>query len=74
MLSPSYIIFRIQRQEGKQCDPHETAHNEPPHQDLSCMQIQLLKELNLKQMKNFMCEQELSQGQDSSPDSALPIT
>ena len=31
MLSPSYIIWRIQR--ANSVDPDEVAHNEPPHQD-----------------------------------------
>ena len=52
MLSPSYIILRIHRLEGKQCRPWwEVALHEPPHQDLSCLQIKpftslILKELN----------------------------
>ena len=36
MLSPSYIILRTQRLEGKSVDLDEVAHYEPLHQDLYC--------------------------------------
>ena len=48
MLSPSYIILRIQRLKGNQCrssaransvDLDEVAHYEPPHENLRCLQI-----------------------------------
>ena len=40
MLSPSYIILRIQGLEGKHIvDLDEVAHYEPPHQDLRYLQI-----------------------------------
>ena len=56
MLSPSYIMLRIQRLETKRAnsiDLDEVANYEPPHQELHCLQIQLfsspvLKELNSK--------------------------
>ena len=40
-LSPSYIILRIQRLDGKLCRSRqsEVAHFEPPHQDLLSLQI-----------------------------------
>ena len=45
--SPSYIILRIQRLEANSVDLDEVAHHEPPHQDLHCLQIQLLSSLVL---------------------------
>ena len=51
MLSPSYIILGIQRLEGKQHDLDEVAHDEPPHQDLRCLQIQLFSSLVVKELK-----------------------
>ena len=51
MLSPSYVILRIQRLQGKQCrSRYEVAHHEPPHQDLHCLQIQLFSSLVLKEL------------------------
>ena len=50
MLSPSYIILSIQRLEDKRCNLDEVAHNEPPHQELRCLQIQLLSSLVLKEL------------------------
>ena len=55
MLSPSYIILRIQRLEENSVDLDEVAHYEPPQQDLRCLQIQLfslpaLIELTLKKI------------------------
>ena len=42
MLSPSYIILRIERLENaSSVDLDEVAHYEPPYQDLRCLQIQL---------------------------------
>ena len=53
MLSPSYIILRIQRPEGKinSVDVDEVANYEPPHQDLHCLQIQLFLSLVLKELR-----------------------
>ena len=45
MLSPRYIILKIQS-----VDLDEVAHNEPPHQDLRCLQIQLFSSLILKEL------------------------
>ena len=50
MLSPSYIILRIQRLEGNSLDLDEVAHYEPPHQDLRCLQIQLFSSLVVKEL------------------------
>ena len=50
------IMLRNQRLDGKHCrstntvDPYETAHHEPSHLDLQCLQIQLLLFLALKQI------------------------
>ena len=49
MVSPSFIILRIQRLEDKQCRSGEVAH-EPPHQGLYCLQIQLFLSLVLKEI------------------------
>ena len=38
---PVCDLVRIQRPEGDSIDPDEVAHNEPPHLDLSCWQMQL---------------------------------
>ena len=38
VLSPSYV-YHIET--SKSVDLDEVAHNEPPHQDLPCLQIQL---------------------------------
>ena len=46
MFSPSYFILKIQRQEGKQCNLDEVAH-----QDLRCLQIQLISSLTLKELR-----------------------
>ena len=41
---PSYIILRIKKiNRANSVDPDEVAHNEPPHLDLRCLQIQLFK-------------------------------
>ena len=52
ILSPSYIILRIQRLE--QCISSvyldEVAHDEPPHLDLRCLLIQLFSSLVLKEL------------------------
>ena len=48
LLSPNYIILRIQRLEGKHgVDLDEVAHYEPPHQHLRCLLIQLFPSLIL---------------------------
>ena len=53
MLSPSYIILRIQRLESKQCRCRWGGSLWAPHQDLRCLQIQLFLSLVLKElMKN----------------------
>ena len=49
MLSPIYIILRIQRLEGR-VDLDEVAHDEPPPQHLHCLQIQLFLSLVLKEL------------------------
>ena len=41
MFHASCKILRIQRLEGKQVDPDEVAHYEPPYLDLHCLQIQV---------------------------------
>ena len=41
MLSPSYIILRIQRLEANSVDLEKVAHYEPPCQDLCFLQIQI---------------------------------
>ena len=41
MFCQSYIILRIQREVGQSVDPDEMVHNEQPHQDLHCLQMQL---------------------------------
>ena len=43
-LSPSHITcrLRVQRPEANSIDLAEVAHDEPPHQDLYCLQIQLI--------------------------------
>ena len=53
MLSPSYVILRIQRliKRANSEDLVEVAHYEPPHQDLRCLQIQLFSSLVLKELK-----------------------
>ena len=54
MLSPSYIILKIQRLErANSVDLDEVAHYEPSHQDLRCLQIQLLWSLVLKRVKQI---------------------
>ena len=50
MLSPSYIILRIQRLEANSVDLDEVAHHEPPHQDPRCLQIHLYSSLVLKEV------------------------
>ena len=50
-LSPSFIILRIQRLEGNNVDLNEVAHQEPPQQDLRCLQIQLFSSLLLEEFR-----------------------
>ena len=50
MLSPSYIILRIQRPGGNSVDLDEVAHDESSHQDLHCLQIQLFSSVALKEL------------------------
>ena len=54
MISPSYIILRIQKLKGSSVDLDEVAHFEPPHQDLRCLQTQLFSSLVHKEL-NAMC-------------------
>ena len=56
MLSPSYVILKIQRLEGKSVDLDEVMkwHTEPPHHDLRCLQIQLYLSLILKDLANIL--------------------
>ena len=49
MLSPSNMILRIQRLEGKQCSSRGRGSYEPPHQDRRCLQMQLFSYLVLKE-------------------------
>ena len=49
----SYIILRILSIEGNSVDLDEVAHFEPPHQDLSCLQIRLLLSLILKELSSI---------------------
>ena len=51
MLSPSYILLRIQRLEGNSVDLDEVAHYEPPHKVLRCLQIQLFSLLVVKELR-----------------------
>ena len=54
ILSPSYIIFRIQRLEVNSVDLDEVAHSEPPYQDLRCSQTQLFLSLVLKELRQLL--------------------
>ena len=47
MLSPSYIILRIQRLESR-ANSGDLDNNEPPHQDLRFLQVQLISSLVVK--------------------------
>ena len=40
-------MLKIQRLDANKVDLDEVAHNEPPHQDLRCLQIQLFSPLIL---------------------------
>ena len=53
MLSPSYNILRLHRIEGNSVNLDEVAHNEPPHQDLRCLQIQLFSSPVLKELRDL---------------------
>ena len=50
MLSPSYIKSRTRGQTERSRGGGSLAHDEPPHQDLSCLQIQLFSSLVLNQL------------------------
>ena len=50
MLSSSYIILRFQDQRANSVDLDEVAHDEPPHQDLRCLQTQLFSSLIVKEL------------------------
>ena len=52
MLSPSYIILRIQRLRANSVDLDEMAHYVSPHQNLRCLQIWLFLCLVLKEFIN----------------------
>ena len=54
LLSPSYIVLRNQRLEGKQVDLDEVAHFEPPHLDLCCLQIPLFSSPVLEELRHFV--------------------
>ena len=56
MLSPSYIILRIQTLEANSVDLDEVAHDEPPHQELRCLQIQLFSSPVVKELIPFYAE------------------
>ena len=45
----SYLEFKEER--ANSLDLDEVAHDEPPHQDLRCLQIQLFSTLVLKGLK-----------------------
>ena len=52
MSSPSYIIIGDSKTRGRNSvDLDEVAHYEPPHQDLHCLQIQLILSLVLKEVR-----------------------
>ena len=51
MFSPSYIMLRFQRLDGKQCRTDEVAHYEPSNQDLHCLQIQLFSSQVVKKLR-----------------------
>ena len=38
----NFILLKNQRLAGKHCTPDETAHYDPSHLDLQCLQIQLV--------------------------------
>ena len=52
VLSPSYIILKIQRLDNKHVDLDDVAHHEPHHQNLCCLQIQLFSSLILRELKD----------------------
>ena len=52
MLNPSLIILRIQILESNSVYLDEVAHNEPPHQDIRCLQIQIFSSLVVKDLKD----------------------
>ena len=52
MLSPSYVILRIQRLKGNSVDLDEVACYEPPHQDLHCLLIELFSSLVIKELSD----------------------
>ena len=43
-------MLRIKDQRANSVDLDEVAHDEPPHQDLRCLQIQLFSSLVLKEL------------------------
>ena len=45
-----YIILRIHKQRANSVDVDKVAHDEPPHQDLHHLQIQLFSSLVLKEL------------------------
>ena len=51
MFSPCCIILRITDLRANSVDPDEVAHNEPPHLDLHCLQIQIFSFLEFKAFK-----------------------
>ena len=51
---PSHVIFRIQRQRANSVDLDEMAHDEPPHQDLHCLQVYLFSSLVIKELRPFL--------------------
>ena len=48
----SYLEFKDKR--ANSVDLDEEAHDEPPHQDLRCLQIQLFSSLVLKELMIYM--------------------
>ena len=75
MLSPSYIILRIQRIEANSVDLDAVAHYEPPHQHLRCLQSQVFSSLVLKELRvDPLLEVLLCSGkQTGSHKSCLPL-
>ena len=47
------MILRIQRLDANTVDPDEVAHDEPPHQDLHCLEILRISFLVLQLLINM---------------------
>ena len=51
ILSPCYTYWEFTDKRANSVDLDEVAHNEPSHQDLHCLQIQVLSSLVLKKLR-----------------------